>query len=392
MKRLLVRFVVVAAVLAVVASALAYSVLSMSLPRLDGEVLTDGIEAEVKIDRDGVGIPVITAANRADLAYATGYVHAQDRFFQMDLTRRNAAGELAELFGEVALPVDRRHRLHRFRHRAEAVVVAMNDDNAAILGAYTRGVNDGLASLDAKPFEYFLTGTHPRPWADADTILAGFTMYLQLNDERAHRDVRRGLAQQALPPDVFSWLYPQGTEWDAPMGGEPRTDRPIPGPDVFDLNGTKTASTITAIHADGEPLIPGSNNWAVAGRLTDTGAAIVANDMHLGITTPNVFYRVRLRTTDAARLDLTGVTLPGVPILVAGSNGRVAWGNTNSYGDWSDAVIVVPGSAPDTYKTPDGDKAFDIHRETIVVKGADPEVFEIRETIWGPVLDDQRRS
>jgi penicillin amidase len=265
----------------------------------------------------------------------------------------------------------------------------MDDARAAIVRAYARGVNDGLENLDAKPFEYFLTGTKPRPWVEADSILAGFTMYLQLNDERAHRDVRRGLAHQALPPEVFSWLYPQGTEWDAPMTGAPRAVQPIPGPDIIDLNGTRTARTVTAIHANGEPLMPGSNNWAIAGKLTDTGAAIVANDMHLGITTPNVFYRVRMRTTDAARIDLTGVTLPGVPILVAGSNGRVAWGNTNSYGDWSDAVVVVPGATPGTYKTPDGDRTFDIHRETIAVKDGEPEEFVIRETIWGPVLDDE---
>ena len=377
------------AVLAVVAAALTYSLLNMSLPQIEGEVTTAGVTADVMIERDAAGIPSITAANRVDLAYATGFVHGQDRFFQMDLTRRNAAGELSELFGEVALPVDRRHRIHRFRARAEAVVMNLTDSQTAVANAYTRGVNDGLASLDAKPFEYFLTGTNPRPWVAADSILAGFTMYLQLNDERAHRDVRRGLAQQALPPELFAWLYPQGTEWDAPMTGDVRPATPIPGPDIVDLRGTRTARAITAIHANGEPLMPGSNNWAVAGSLTDTGAAIVANDMHLGITAPNVFYRVRMRTSDAARIDLTGVTLPGVPILVAGSNGRVAWGNTNSYGDWSDAVIVVPGSTAGTYKTPDGDRAYDVYRETIAVKGSEPEVFEVRETIWGPVLDDE---
>ena len=388
MKRLFVRFVVVVAVLAVVGAALAYSLLNMSLPQIDGEVLTDGVTAEVTIERDAAGIPEITAANRVDLAYATGYVHGQDRFFQMDLTRRNAAGELSELFGAVALPVDKEYRLHRFRNRAEAVVRDMDDSQAAIANAYANGVNDGLASLNAKPFEYFLIGTNPKPWEPADSILAGFTMYLQLNDERAHRDVRRGLAQQALPPEVFTWLYPQGTEWDAPMTGAAREDKSIPGPEIINLNGTTTARAITAIYANGEPLMPGSNNWAVAGNLTDTGAAIVANDMHLGITTPNVFYRVRLRTSDAAGIDLTGVTLPGVPILVAGSNGRVAWGNTNSYGDWSDAVIVQPGATDGTYRTPNGDKAFDVQREAILVKGGEPEVLEVRETIWGPVLDD----
>jgi penicillin amidase len=214
-------------------------------------------------------------------------------------------------------------------------------------------------------------------------------MYMQLNDERGNRDVRRGLAHKVLPDDVFTWLYPQGTQWDAPMMGEARSDAPIPGPEVYDLRGRLTASKVTAIADGGEPLLPGSNNWAVAGRLTTTGAAMVANDMHLGITAPNVFYRLNLRTTDAQQIRLSGVTLPGTPFLVAGSNGHIAYGNTNSYGDWTDVVEIVPGDAPDTYLTPDGQRPFTVHRETIAVKGADAEELVIRETIWGPVRDDE---
>ncbi len=149
-----------------------------------------------------------------------------------------------------------------------------------------------------------------------------------------------------------------------------------------------TADTRASAYGDGEPLIPGSNNWAVAGSLTDGEGAIVANDMHLGITTPNVFYRARLRTTDSAQIDLNGVTLPGAPILVAGSNGKVAWGNTNSYGDWTDAVIVRPGDQPGTYMTPDGPRKYTVYAESIAVKGGEADVLEIRETIWGPVRDD----
>ena len=388
MQRTLTRLFVIGVAMAAIAVAVAWLVLTMSLPRLDGEFPADGITADVRIERDAAGIPVITAGNRADLAFATGYVHGQDRFFQMDLTRRNAAGELAELFGAAALDVDRRHRFHRFRDRADEIIMRLSPAEDALLEAYARGVNAGLSDLDAKPFEYFLIGGEPRPWEKADTLLVVFTMYMELNDERADRDVRRGLASRILPDDVFAWLYPGGTSWDAPLTGDARPVAPIPDAASYNLNGTATSVVHTVLHGDGEPLIPGSNNWAVSGALTGTGSAIVANDMHLGITAPNVFYRARLRTTDAAALDLNGVTLPGTPLLVAGSNGHIAWGNTNSYGDWSDAVIVRPGPDPDTYMTPGGPRAFTTYTEEILVKGGEPETMVLRETIWGPVLDD----
>ena len=388
MKRSFARFTVVAAALAALGAIFVYIVLYMSLPQLDGELSVEGLSADVTIARDAKGIPVITAENRVDLAWGTGYVHAQDRFFQMDLTRRNAAGELAELFGAAALDVDRSHRFHRFRDRAEAVLAALTPEQDRIVEAYVDGVNAGLADLGAKPFEYFLTGTEPEPWEKADSLLVVYTMYMELNDERATRDVRRGLVHRVLPGEVFGWLYPDGTEWDAPVQGDVRTTEAVPGPEIFNLNVVKSAEARYPGFGNGEPLVPGSNNWAVAGSLTGHGAAIVANDMHLGITAPNVFYRARMRTTDSAGIDLTGVTLPGAPILVAGSNGRVAWGNTNSYGDWSDAVVVRPGPEPGTYMTPDGPRDFVVHEESIAIKGGEPETLEIRETIWGPVLDD----
>ena len=385
MKRLLIRTVVTLVALSVIALIVAGSLFRMSLPQLDGEVITDGISAEVTIERDAAGIPTITAANRDDLAYATGYVHGQDRFFQMDLTRRNSAGELSELFGAGAVPLDKRHRFHRFRSRAQQVLANASAAEKAVLDAYARGVNDGIGSLDARPFEYLLTGTDPVPWRPEDSILIVYSFYLDLNDERGNRDAQRGLAHNVLPKSVFNWLYPRGTEWDAPMMGEAIPDRPIPGPEVYDLRGTAVASLTAGI---GETPMLGSNNWAVAGTLTATGGAIVANDMHLGIRVPNTFYRVRLQTTDDEAIRLSGLTAPGTPIMVAGSNGHIAYGNTNSYGDWTDLVEVIPGDTPDTYLTPDGPREFEVHRETIAVKDGESEELVIRETIWGPVRDD----
>ena len=388
MKQRLLRLIAVVAALSVVAIVVAYAILTMSLPQLDGEIVTNGVSADVTIERDTAGIPVITASNRNDLAYGTGYVHAQDRYFQMDLTRRNSAGELAALFGAAALPTDKRHRLHRFRARAVAIIDQLPSSERAVVTAYTNGVNAGLADLGAKPFEYFLVGADPEPWVEADTLLAVFTMYLQLNDETAVRDIRRGLARQTLPDEVYAWLYQQGTSWDAPILGDHWQTLPYPDAETYNLNGRVASMAFHPADLDDRGLLPGSNNWAVAGELTTSGGAIVANDMHLGITTPNVWYRVQLKTSDASQLNLSGVTLPGTPIVPAGSNGHIAWSNTNSYGDWSDAVIVRPGPEEGTYLTPEGLQPFAVFDEVIDIKGGDPEVMQVRETIWGPVLED----
>ena len=386
MIRPLVRLILVAMALSAAAAAIAYAILSSSLPQLDGEIVTDRVSADVAIRRDASGIPTITATNRVDLAYATGFVHGQDRFFQMDLTRRKAAGELAEIVGSAVVFLDKKSRLHRFRARAKQVLAKLSSTEALILKAYTNGVNDGLSGLGAKPFEYFLLGSDPRPWEQADSLLVVYSMFIELNDEAADRDIGRGLARNALPKPVFDWLFPVGTNWDAPLMGQPRGALELPGPGEYSLRGMSTASI--TLHEWPERLYPGSNNWAVAGHLTGNGAAIVANDMHLGLTTPNVFYRARLQVRGEAPIDLNGVTLPGAPILVAGSNGHVAWSNTNSYGDWTDAVIVRQAEEPDFYLTPDGPKPIITHQETILVKDQDPVVMEVRETIWGPLREE----
>ncbi|NIA27483.1 MAG: penicillin acylase family protein [Desulfobulbaceae bacterium] len=365
---------------------LAWLMLRASLPELDGELTVDGLSATATIERDAAGMPTITASNRADLAFATGFAHGQDRFFQIDLIRRQAAGELSEIVGATALAVDKRFRFHRFRSRAKNAVSTLSASESAILESYAKGVNAGLASLDAKPFEYFVLGVDPQAWQPEDSILVLYTMFAMLNDSRAIKDVQRGLAHRILPPEAYAWLYPQGTPWDAPLMGEPRTPVPVPSSDDYSIRDVTTDTP--PANEVGKPNLNGSNNWAVGGTLTSTGRAIVSNDMHLGLSTPNIYYRARLVVNSGERRDVTGVTLPGAPFVVAGSNGQVAWGFTNSYGDWSDAVLLKAGSSPDTYRTPDGELSFVVHRENINVKNSGTVPFEVRETIWGPVLEE----
>jgi penicillin amidase len=379
------RLLVAIAALSLVAAIAGWLTLRASLPQLDGDVAVSGLSAPASITRDAHGIPTIVADNRRDLAYATGFAHAQDRFFQMDLIRRRAAGELSEIVGAATIAADKRSRIHRFRDRARRVIERATDADRAILESYASGVNAGLAGLAARPFEYLLLGVQPEPWQMEDTILVVYAMFLQLNDELARKDVRRGLAARVLPPEVFRWLYPQGTSWDAPLMGEPRQEQRPPPASVFSIRGISDDRPPNG--EMGKSYLNGSNNWVVSGALTSSGRALMSNDMHLGHDVPNIWYQAQLVAGGERPVRVTGVQLPGTPFISAGSNGKLAWGYTNSYGDWSDAVLLSPGAKPGTYRTPEGDRPFDVRREEILVKDGEPVIHEFRETIWGPVDD-----
>ena len=386
MKKWLFRGLALTLAAAVVIAATAWILVRASLPTLDGTIEADGLEGVATIARDESGIPVITAGSREDLAFATGFAHGQDRYFQMDLIRRRAAGELSELFGEVALETDRGLRLHRFRSLAREVIAAADDGERRIIESYAHGVNEGLASLSVRPFEYLVLGEAPEPWLPEDSVLIVYAMFMTLNDSRARNDVRRGYARRVLSDSVYAWLYPQGTEWDAPLMGEPRTPPSYPSAEEYSVS--DWWSDAPPANEQGRAPLDGSNNWAVSGALTTTGRALVSNDMHLGLTAPNIYYQARLVETGDSPRDVAGVTLPGAPFVIAGSNGHIAWGYTNSYGDWADAIVLRPGDEPGTYRTPDGDLPFVVHDEIIEVAGAESQTIEVRETIWGPV-DEQ---
>ena len=147
-----------------------------SLPTLDGELVVDGLDHEVRVTRDAQGVPTVTARERLDLVRATGFLHAQERFFQMDLQRRAAAGELSELVGAGAVSLDKRRRLHQLRSRAERIVATATPNQQSVLFAYTHGVNEGLDAMLAKPFEYFLLGGEPQPWRAEDSLLVLYAM------------------------------------------------------------------------------------------------------------------------------------------------------------------------------------------------------------------------
>ena len=195
-------------------------VLLASLPTLDGTQKLAGLSAAVVVERDALGVPTVRGANRLDVARATGFVHAQDRFFQMDMARRYAAGELSELFGRGALGTDRKLRLHRLRRVAHGVLARALPEQRALLQAYADGVNAGLEALGARPPEYLLLRTSPAPWRPQDSILMVGAM---LGNDLANSDREVELARMyaRLPAALVDFLRPLGDEWDAPMLGDP---------------------------------------------------------------------------------------------------------------------------------------------------------------------------
>ncbi|MBL8270723.1 penicillin acylase family protein [Steroidobacter sp.] len=388
------RVVALAVLIVLVGGLLAgYLALHASLPQIEGNVSTAAVSAPASIERDAEGTPVLRATTRADLAFATGFAHAQDRFFQMDLMRRAAAGEMSELLGAAVLDTDRKLRIHGFRRVAREVVAASTANDRVLLDAYAAGANSALAQAGAKPWEYLLLRAQPAPWTPEDSILVAFSMYLNLNDSSGLEELARSQLRDALPAPMFTFLSPLGTEWDAPIAGGTIRSAAIPGPDIFDLrNGAARSAALSAPRSAGtmeEKVYFGSNSWAVAGTHTANKGALLANDMHLGLRLPHVWYRARMivEANGSDRRDLVGVTLPGLPVLIVGSNGQVAWGFTNSFGDWTDLVIVERDPQDKTrYLTPEGSEPFEVRQEIFNVKDADPVKLTVLVTRWGPIV------
>jgi len=395
--RLLKRVLLICAGLALVAGLGVVLAVRGSLAELDGERTIAGPAASVDILRDAAGVVTIRADSRRDAAFATGFVHAQERFFQMDLLRRLAAGELAELVGQAAADYDVRQRLHRMRTVARRVIESASAFEREIVSAYAAGVDAGLEALSVRPVEYLLLGARPAEWRAEDTVLVVLAMYFRLHDERAEREARLARLHDALPEAMFDFVTQQGTSWDAPIRGEARSPLAVPGAGVCDVRSAAHAPLATRPSPErgrsGDAAVLGSNAFALAPRRTRDGVAMVANDMHLGLSVPNIWFHQRLRIANHAHpqqiIDVTGVSLPGTPAMVAGSNGYVAWGFTNTYGDWVDRVLVeLDPDDPRRYRTATGYRRFEEHFERVRIRGAAPRTITVRATIWGPLIED----
>lgn len=345
-----------------------YVTLKLSLPQLDGEVISPLIEHPATLNRDALGQSVITAQSRDEAMFLLGYAHAQDRFFQMDLQRRMAAGELAEWLGEAALKVDKANRFHQFRQRANTIFTSLPESQKQLLTHYSQGVNAALAASKTRSFEYLLTGFSPKPWVPEDSILTIFSMYLDLQGNNIKRDIALSLIEEKLGTRMVNFLL-QSSQYQAAIDGS-RVVKPATTPSLILPEQTNDTTALTPLDFSAEV---GSNNWIVGGNLTPSHSALVANDMHLGLRVPIIWYRAQLNYPRySQQVTVTGVTLPGVPGVIVGTNGHIAWGFTNSYIDVADWVRVADPSQIEEVE------------ETLMV-GSQAHNYTRLESPWGPV-------
>ncbi|MDN5882306.1 MAG: penicillin acylase family protein, partial [Nitrosospira sp.] len=287
-----------------------------------------------------------------------------------------------------ALPADRKTRVHRMRARASAALVRFPSAQRQLLDAYRDGVNDGLDALAVRPFPYLLTRTRALAWRSEDSLLVVKSMYFTLNDAGNHRELAFSTMRAALPETAYRFLTASGGAWDAPLVGAALHWPQPPSADELDLRNLDPGLMRRAEkHIDN---LPGSNSFAVTGALAG-GAALVANDMHLDLRVPNIWFRTRLIYPNSRRPgfmnDIVGASLPGTPAIAVGSNRRVAWSFTNSYGDFVDWVRVTRHPADASrYRSAEEWKPIVVHREVLHARGAPDEMLDVYETEWGPIL------
>jgi penicillin amidase len=339
-------------ILALISTATVYGVLTLSLPELSGKTTSVVVKNKVSLERDSLGHAVIKANSRNDAAFALGYAHGQDRFFQMDLLRRNAAGELSFLFGKAALELDKKMRFHQFRKRSQLILEQLPDDHINLLKSYSQGVNLAVSHMPYSSFEYLLAGAERTAWLPEDSLLVIFSMYLDLQSNSFSRDLTLSFINDKFGTDMVRFLT-QPSKHQAALDG---SEFELVKLNIPVINDSLLSSTIYPI---AEPKDIGSNNWAVTGSLTASGKALLADDMHLGLAVPIIWYRTQLNyAVNVEAYQVTGVSLPGAPAVVVGTNGKVAWGFTNAYIDTVDWVELGSNYETQTViekiKTPDG--------------------------------------
>ncbi len=352
----------------------AWLYLQESLPRIEGEMGAKGVVASVEILRDGEGVPHIYAKSERDGWFAMGYVHAQDRLWQMEFQRRVAQGRLCEFLGERAFETDKLMRTLGFARLSERIAAKLDRETAANLEAYSAGINAFLAERPVLPVEFQVFRIEPEPWKPADTIGWLLVMAWDLSGNWRNELARvrfaarlgRQKASEFLPP------YPGDPPWT------------IPDFNALYAELSPTAAALLAAYSPVEGAI-GSNNWVVSGARSETGKPLLANDPHLGLQAPSIWYFAHVSTP---RGNVVGGTLPGVPFIVLGRNDNVAWSLTTTYGDTQDLFVerIAPGD-PDSYLTPTGKEKFAVREEVIRV-GTEERRIKVRSTRHGPVFSD----
>ena len=362
-----------------VAIAAAFFWLRGGVPSYDGVHSLEGLGAPVEIMRDSNAVPHIFAANDEDAYFTLGYVQAQDRLWQMDMQRRIGAGRLSEIVGSSGLSSDRFMRTLGLYRQAKDAVDRQDSQTRAALQAYADGVNAWIETR-ARPLppEYLVVRSRPEPWRPADSVVWGKLMALQLSGN-FRDEVMRGRLADRLPAEAMDQLFP-------PIGLDEATSL------SQKVDGSQNGSTADRLATLPDLPLPygpsqqASNAWVLSGEHTRSGAPILANDPHLGLSAPIMWYLARIETPN---LSLTGATVPGVPFHILGHNSTMAWGFTTTGSDTQDLVIEqIDQNNPDHYRTPDGPLPFQTRTETIRVRGENDDNLEIRSTRHGPVISD----
>lgn len=340
--------------------------LMSSLPYVDGPMPVAGVERQTTIARDKLGVPLISARTQHDAYFALGFVHAQDRFWQMELQRRVGAGRMAEAVGPRGLPNDRFMRTLGLYRLADEGFAQLDQPTRSALLAYATGVNAWLdAHRHRLPLEFTLLGIEPEPWTPADSLVWGRVMALQLSGNW-HDELNRMELAGALDPRRVGELFP-----------------PYPADAPVTVPGKAAAALRDSTPEDARPRLA-SNMWLVDGLHTASGRPLFANDVHLPFQAPVLWYLARI---EAPGFTLAGATIPGVPFHLIGHNGRIAWGFTATHADTIDLFVEKP-AGDGKYQAPGGPRPFDVRRETIRVKGQADEVLEVRATRHGPIVSD----
>ena len=423
-----------------------------ALPQLDGSLQVTGLAAPVTVARDARGVPTIHAQTIDDLVFAQAFITTGDRLFQMDMLRRHAAGELAEVYGPNLLPHDKLQRTLQIRAAADRAIAVLPPDQLHLLTVYARGVNSSIEQQSAHlPVEFHLLGYEPAPWTPRDSLLVGLAMFQDLTSTYPGKLARESM-EQRLPPGLIADLYPVGS-WRAHPPPNPIPHPTPQGPEIEQVpldesqsklhlpatpggsmghqptetslsgrsmghqphetrsrnQGALAPAPLAAQIQPAEPwaprpdpsFTPGSNNWVVSGAHTASGKPLLANDMHLTHTLPGIWYETALQA-DEGNLQVAGVTIPGLPLIVVGHNGHIAWGFTNLGADVQDVYIETLRGSGDNqqFQAADGSWQPVLHiAEKIKVKHALNTTLELLATRHGdtvtpiltPVLANETR-
>lgn len=348
------------------------------LPRRSGRVAVPGMSRPVEVVVDTWGVPHVFGESTEDVARAQGYLHAQDRLWQMEINRRIVAGRVAELLGQVALPLDRWMRTLSLRHAAEGEAGLLSIEAHRLLAAYADGVNARIAE-GRLPVEFTLLRHRPEPWTPIDSTSWTKMMALTLSVNWEAEIVRARIVD-AIGPELAAELepdYASGMPFVVPEG----VDYSCIGETAMERSAVAEALS-GPVAVDGL----GSNNWAVHGSRTESGAPLLANDMHLGLTAPAIWYENHLSAPD---LEVSGVSFPGLPGVVSGHNSRVAWGFTNGFPDVQDLYVEHVRETRDGIEVEfEGAwEAADVRTERIVVRGGEPAEERVVTTRHGPIIN-----